>query len=250
MARRIPDWVANKISILSPILIAAGYVTFSSSNGFRAKNAGRILFGLGLMLLALQLISTATVPLRDASLFHMALSTVARGTGTRADCRRTRHLGQLFDTRHGAPHHVVRRGRKSRACWRRGAHSGDQPGAACPPSRQRLDNRPMPAACQWPILPAGRHSRSPRPLCRVNHQRRGGGVGDGVAAVAASHIAFNLVLVLTAPLLAGPIMKAMYRLMPAPKTLKIRWPRLATLMTPHWFRPHRRSSTRRLKRHG
>ena len=62
----------------SPILLFAGYVTFSVSEEFRPHNVGRILIGLGLMLLSLQLIATATIPLRDASLFHEVLAAVGR----------------------------------------------------------------------------------------------------------------------------------------------------------------------------
>jgi phosphate:Na+ symporter len=62
----------------SPILIFAGYVTFSASREFRPHNIGRIMIGVGLMLMALKLISTATVPLRDASLFHDVLRAIGR----------------------------------------------------------------------------------------------------------------------------------------------------------------------------
>ena len=60
----------------SPILIFAGYVTFGASREFRPHNIGRIMIGVGLMLMALKLISSATVPLRDASLFHEVLTAI------------------------------------------------------------------------------------------------------------------------------------------------------------------------------
>lgn len=60
----------------SPILIFAGYVTFSVSREFRPHNMGRIMIGLGLMLMALKLISVATAPLREASLFHEVLASI------------------------------------------------------------------------------------------------------------------------------------------------------------------------------
>ncbi|WP_119389092.1 Na/Pi cotransporter family protein [Taklimakanibacter lacteus] len=63
---------------LSPLLLFAGYVTFSTSNEFRPHNFGRILIGFGLMLLSLRLIVGATAPLREASLFHEALSAIGR----------------------------------------------------------------------------------------------------------------------------------------------------------------------------
>ena len=62
----------------SPVLLFVGFVTFSVSREFRPHNIGRILIGLGLMLLSLQLIKTATDPLREASLFHDVLTAVGR----------------------------------------------------------------------------------------------------------------------------------------------------------------------------
>ncbi len=62
----------------SPILLFAGYVTFSATEEFRPHAIGRILIGLGLMLLALLLIRVATEPLTEASLFHSLLSAVGR----------------------------------------------------------------------------------------------------------------------------------------------------------------------------
>ena len=62
----------------SPILIFAGYIVFSRGEEFRPRGIGRILIGVGLMLLSLRLISTATAPLREASLFHDVLAAVGR----------------------------------------------------------------------------------------------------------------------------------------------------------------------------
>jgi phosphate:Na+ symporter len=59
---------------LSPLLLFAGYVLFSASNDFRPRNLGRILMGFGLMLLALKLVTSATAPLREATLFHNVLA--------------------------------------------------------------------------------------------------------------------------------------------------------------------------------
>lgn len=64
-------------AILAPITVLAGYVLFSLSKEFRTKNFGRVLLGLGLMLLALGLIVGATSPLRDANLFHDSLRAIA-----------------------------------------------------------------------------------------------------------------------------------------------------------------------------
>ena len=62
---------------LAPVLIFTGYVTFGASSEFKPRNVGRILLGFGLMLMALNLVTSATSPLRDATLFHTVLETVA-----------------------------------------------------------------------------------------------------------------------------------------------------------------------------
>ncbi|HUR43501.1 MAG TPA: Na/Pi cotransporter family protein [Aestuariivirga sp.] len=62
----------------SPILLFLGSVIFSRSQEFRPHNVGRILIGLGLMLLSLQLIKTATTPLSTATLFHEVLAALVR----------------------------------------------------------------------------------------------------------------------------------------------------------------------------
>ena len=62
----------------SPLLIFAGYVVHSWSNELRPHNMGRILIGLGLMLLSLTLIKQASAPLSTASLFHELLAAVGK----------------------------------------------------------------------------------------------------------------------------------------------------------------------------
>jgi len=62
----------------SPLLIFAGYVVHSWSAELRPHNLGRILIGLGLMLLSLTLIKQASAPLSTASLFHELLAAVGR----------------------------------------------------------------------------------------------------------------------------------------------------------------------------
>ena len=62
---------------LAPLFLFAGYLTFGASNEFRPRNAGRIMMGLGLMLLALKVIVSATAPLREATLFHDVLAAIA-----------------------------------------------------------------------------------------------------------------------------------------------------------------------------
>ena len=62
----------------SPLLIFAGYVIHSWSAELRPHNLGRILIGLGLMLLSLTLIKQASAPLNTASLFHELLAAVGK----------------------------------------------------------------------------------------------------------------------------------------------------------------------------
>lgn len=62
----------------SPILLFAGYVIHSWSAELRPHNLGRILIGLGLMLLSLTLIKQASSPLSTATLFHDVLAAVGR----------------------------------------------------------------------------------------------------------------------------------------------------------------------------
>jgi phosphate:Na+ symporter len=63
-------------AVAPPLLILAGYLAFSLSTRFRPKNFGRILMGLGLMFLALQMIVGATEPLRDAPLFRTVIAAI------------------------------------------------------------------------------------------------------------------------------------------------------------------------------
>ena len=64
----------------SPLLVFAGYLIFAFSREARPHNAGRVIIGVGLMLLALGLISQATQPLNSASLFHDVLSALGKET--------------------------------------------------------------------------------------------------------------------------------------------------------------------------
>ena len=60
----------------SPILLFMGYLVHSRSAELRPHNMGRILIGLGLMLLSLTLIKQASAPLSTATLFHQLLAAV------------------------------------------------------------------------------------------------------------------------------------------------------------------------------
>ena len=62
----------------SPILLFLGYAVHSWSSELRPHNMGRILIGLGLMLLSLTLIKQVSAPLSTATLFHQVLEAVGR----------------------------------------------------------------------------------------------------------------------------------------------------------------------------
>jgi len=62
----------------SPVFLFCGYVIFQWSDELKPHNAGRVLIGLGLMLLSLRLVSQATTPLNEASLFHDVLTAVGK----------------------------------------------------------------------------------------------------------------------------------------------------------------------------
>ena len=54
------------LSALSPALIAIGVAMFTYSAGGRTKDVGRLILGIGMMLLALQLIVAASLPMRES----------------------------------------------------------------------------------------------------------------------------------------------------------------------------------------
>jgi len=56
------------LSLLPPALLAIGMILYRSANTWRIKYFGRIVIGLGLMLLSIQLMKQITVPLANSSL--------------------------------------------------------------------------------------------------------------------------------------------------------------------------------------
>ena len=54
------------LSALSPLLIALGVALFTYSPGGRTRDIGRLLLGIGMMLLALKLIVAASLPMRES----------------------------------------------------------------------------------------------------------------------------------------------------------------------------------------
>ncbi|QKT03375.1 Na/Pi cotransporter family protein [Ectothiorhodospiraceae bacterium 2226] len=59
---------------LAPLAVAVGVITFMTARADRARNIGRIVIGVGLMLLALGSITAASAPLRDAQGFGVLLA--------------------------------------------------------------------------------------------------------------------------------------------------------------------------------
>ena len=97
----------------SPVFLFLGYVIFQSSEELKPHNAGRVLIGLGLMLLSLRLISQATTPLGEASLFHQVLAAVGQAK------LRLAHGQHRAQALHIAP---ARAFRQQDAIWRRRHH--------------------------------------------------------------------------------------------------------------------------------
>ena len=58
------------LSALSPILVAIGVALFTYSSGGRTRDVGRLLLGLGMMLLALKLIVAASLPMRESMIIQ------------------------------------------------------------------------------------------------------------------------------------------------------------------------------------
>ena len=58
---------------VSPLMISAGVIAFLSSENDKARHLGRVAIGLGLMLLSLQLLESAALPLRNSPTFAAVL---------------------------------------------------------------------------------------------------------------------------------------------------------------------------------
>lgn len=66
--------MAFDVSWLSPVLLLAGVILFSLEKLGKSKNIGRILIGLGLILLSLRLISEASIPLKHSDTLPLILA--------------------------------------------------------------------------------------------------------------------------------------------------------------------------------
>lgn len=69
--------LAFDISWLSPVLIIVGVATFMASDASRPRAIGRALLGLGLLLLALQMLAEATEPMRESEVVQSLLAALA-----------------------------------------------------------------------------------------------------------------------------------------------------------------------------
>ena len=58
------------LSILSPMLVAMGVAMFTYSDGGRTRDIGRLVLGIGMMLLALKLILAASTPMRESAIIQ------------------------------------------------------------------------------------------------------------------------------------------------------------------------------------
>lgn len=65
------------LSLLKPILLFGGVCLFLNARSEKQKHIGRITLGLGLMLLALQMIVSASTPMRESSTIQFLLSSLA-----------------------------------------------------------------------------------------------------------------------------------------------------------------------------
>ena len=62
------------MTMLTPVFMVMGYVLYSIEHSGRIKNVGRVCIGLALMLLALAMIKTASVPLKESETLPLILA--------------------------------------------------------------------------------------------------------------------------------------------------------------------------------
>lgn len=68
----------HDLSLLIPVLLLMGTIAFRASEARDLRQAGRILFGLGLLLLSLRLIGEASDPLRSSEILPLIFNYLAR----------------------------------------------------------------------------------------------------------------------------------------------------------------------------
>ena len=84
------------LSWLSPLMIAAGVISFLSTEQDKPRHLGRVAIGLGLMLLSLQLLTAGTEPLRSCAVLRRRSRRHAGRVRDRRAVRRARDLGRAF----------------------------------------------------------------------------------------------------------------------------------------------------------
>ena len=181
----------------APALILIGVLMFQRATA-GPRDFGRVLIGLGLILMALNEFVTVSVTLRKRAHHPAAAGGDLHAAGAGRDAGRGPDLGDAFQRGGGAGHHVLRGQRhgaagsgvragarresgnrdQSRARRRDGRRSGRTSGAARQPaqSRSRRGRRADPLAVHQPV--AGAIRSRPRPRgCRFPHhlQPRAGG---------------------------------------------------------------------------
>ncbi|WP_169569686.1 Na/Pi cotransporter family protein [Sneathiella limimaris] len=65
------------LSWLAPVLLFLGFIRHSTAKSTRAKNLGRIMLGLGMMLTALKLLVAASEPIRDSEVAQFVFSSLS-----------------------------------------------------------------------------------------------------------------------------------------------------------------------------
>ena len=68
----------HDLSLLVPLLLLAGTIAFRATEERAWRQAGRIMFGLGLLLLSLRLIGQASEPLKDSDLLPIIINYLSR----------------------------------------------------------------------------------------------------------------------------------------------------------------------------
>ncbi|MCO6408172.1 Na/Pi cotransporter family protein [Hoeflea alexandrii] len=66
------------LSLLIPVLLLAGTIAFRASESRQWRQVGRILFGLGLLLLSLRLIGEASIPLKTSEILPVIINYLSR----------------------------------------------------------------------------------------------------------------------------------------------------------------------------
>lgn len=66
------------LTLLTPLFILTGYIAYSLEHSGRIKNIGRILIGLALMLLSLEMIKTASIPLKESETLPLVLEPLTK----------------------------------------------------------------------------------------------------------------------------------------------------------------------------